>query len=176
MYCTLNDMNMGLSTRLTFLNNRAIVNDGRTIGLHNNKKVQTGKGSQKRNAHFYYVYVVGAHQSVPIVATKQDFYQAIWDAPEQSNCSLKRTAPPQASKKVYTPATKKAKASSARAVSPQSVVPPSPPKLFNAANIMVQKVLKVAFPSLRFPVKLIGVFPALPPEIYTKSHQLGHAN
>jgi hypothetical protein len=125
---------------------------------NNNNKVQTGKGGQKRNVHSYYVYVVGANQPVPLVVTKQDFYQVIWDA--------RRTTPPQASKKVSTPPTKKVKASSARAVSPQSVVPPSPPKSFNAINIMVQEAWKVAFPNLRFPVELIGVFPALPPEIH----------
>jgi hypothetical protein len=44
-------MNMGLSTKLTFLKNRAIVNYGCTVVLHNNKMVQTGKGDQKRNVH-----------------------------------------------------------------------------------------------------------------------------
>jgi hypothetical protein len=83
-------MNMGLSSKLTFENNRATVNE-RTVVLHNNKKVQTGKGGQKRNVHFYYVYVLAANQPVPLVATRQDFYQAIWDAPERSNRSLKRS-------------------------------------------------------------------------------------
>jgi hypothetical protein len=67
--CTLHDMNMGLSSKLTFLNNRAIVNE-RTVVLHNNKKVETGKGGQKRNVHFYYVYVLDATQPVPLVATR----------------------------------------------------------------------------------------------------------
>jgi hypothetical protein len=102
--CALCDMNMGLlSKRLAFLNDRAIV-------LHNNNKVQTGEGSQKQNVHFY--YVLG-------VATKQDFYQAIWDAPQCSNCSLQCTLPPQA-KQSSTPPTKKAKASYARPIFPAS--------------------------------------------------------
>ena len=87
--CSLHDMNMGLSSKLTFGNNRATVNE-RTVVLHNNKKVQTGKGGQKRNVHFYYVYVLAANQPVPLIATTQDFYQAIWDAPERSNRSLVR--------------------------------------------------------------------------------------
>jgi hypothetical protein len=136
------------------------VNDGRTVVLHNNNKVQTGKGSQKQNVHFYYLYDLGANQPVPLVATKQDFYQAIWDAPERSNCSLKQIVPQ--AKKASTPPTKKAKASSARAVLPSfsmSSMPSSSPESFEAANRMVQEASKVAFPSLRFPVKLIGLFP-----------------
>jgi hypothetical protein len=51
----------------------------------------------------------------------------------------------------------------ARAVSPQttskSPLPSSPPKSIKEANIMVVEAWKVTFPSLRFPSKLIGMFP-----------------
>jgi hypothetical protein len=108
-------MNMEPSTVLTFfLNNRAIVmNDGCSIVLHNNKQVQTGKDGQKRNVHFYYV-LEGINQPVPLVATNQVFYHAIWDAPQRSNRSLKQTA--LQAKKASSLPTKKAKASSARPI------------------------------------------------------------
>jgi hypothetical protein len=37
---------------------------------------------------------------------------------------------------------------------------PSAPKSFEEANRMIQEAWKVAFPSLRFPFKLVGVFPS----------------
>jgi hypothetical protein len=171
--CTLHDMNMGLSSKLTFENNRATVNE-RTVVLHNNKKVQTGKGGQKRNVHFYYVYVLDANQPVPLVATRQDFYQAIWDAPERSNRSLKWTAPsaPAIKNKVATPPTKRA-----RAVSPQSApVPQSPPDSSEAATRMLQYSWNVVFPSLRFPSEMIvlQLQPPPQPKIGVRDIQLGN--
>jgi hypothetical protein len=78
--------------------------------------------------------------------------------------SSKRTAPPQASKKVSTPPPKNAKASlTTRPIFPESAsasqVLPSPLELFQEANRKVQEAWKVAFPSLRFPVELIGIYP-----------------
>jgi hypothetical protein len=155
-------MNMGLYTKLTFLNNRAIVNDECTVVLHNKKKVHTGKGGQKRNVHFY--YVLDANQPVPLVAMNQDFYQTIWDAPQPNHRSLKQKV--SQAKKASTLPTEKAKASLTRPILPESVsasqVLPSLPELFQEANRMVLEAWKVAFPrSLHFPSKLIIVF--LPP-------------
>jgi hypothetical protein len=79
-----------------------------------------------------------------------------WDAPQQSNLSLKQqTAPPQA-KNASTLQTKTFKTSSARAS--KIPVPTSPPKSFKEANRMVQEAWKVAFPSLKFPVEVIGIY------------------
>jgi hypothetical protein len=97
----------------------------------------------------------------PSVPSNQGFYQSLWDDPDRSNRSLKRTAPPApaSNKKESTcPPTKKAKASSP--VSPENV-PKLPPTSFHDASRMVQEAWKVAFPSLRFPVELIGLFPPL---------------
>jgi hypothetical protein len=58
---------------------------------------------------------------------------------------------------------------SVRAVLPQSArespALPSPPKSFEEANRMVQEVWQLAFPSLRFPVNVIGIFPRPKPSL-----------
>jgi hypothetical protein len=116
------------------------------------------KAANKPN-RFY--HVLSAGKLAPTVPSDQGFYQSLWDDPSRSKSSLKRSAPQ------ATLQAKKSKTSSsvARAVSPQSAskspLPPSPPTSFDNANTMVQEAWKVVFPSLHYPVELIGLFPSL---------------
>jgi hypothetical protein len=56
---------------------------------------------------------------------------------------------------------------------PPSNIPlsPSAPKSFEEANRMIQEAWKVAFPSLRFPVELIGVFPSRKSPLVAAPHE-----
>jgi hypothetical protein len=154
--CSIVNLNRGMTAQCMWQNNRAIL-QGATI-LYNKKNVRTSKSKATNKViTFYYVMSAGNNQPPPTVPSGQGFYQALWDAEDRSNRSLKRSAPQ------ATPQAKKSKTSSS--VSPQSAcespLPPTQPTLFDDANRMVQEAWKVAFPSLRFPVELIGLFPPL---------------
>jgi hypothetical protein len=114
-----------------------------------------------------------ADNPAPNVPSDQGFYQSLWDDPDRSNRSLKRTAlPAPASKnKVATPPTKRA-----RAVLPQSAVPQSPPESKEEATRMLQYAWNVVFPSLRFPSEMIvsNIPPPPPPKIGVQDIQLGN--
>jgi hypothetical protein len=102
------------------------------------------------------------------------FYQSLWDGPERSTRSLKRTAAPLA-RTALPPPSKKAKASSSMTTSPEppSNLPLSPlsSKLLEEANRMIQEAWKLAFPSLRFPVELIGGFPSRKSPLVAAPHE-----
>jgi hypothetical protein len=49
---------------------------------------------------------------------------------------------------------------------------PPPPESFEEANGVVQEAWKVAFPSLRFPLKLIGVFPSRKSQVVAAPHEV----
>jgi hypothetical protein len=106
-----------------------------------------------------------------MVSQLQGFGQSFWDDLHRSNRSLKLTRSQSQSQSqsqiAWAPQIKKAETSSVSATAkelPQIVnerpLPQLPPKSFEEATQMVAKAWKVAFPSLRFPVKLIGLFPA----------------
>jgi hypothetical protein len=135
---------------MTVQNNRATLH-GVTI-FYNKKNVRTSK-SKATNKAISFCYVMSAWMPPPSVPSDQSFYQLLWDNPDRSNRSLKRTAPPAPARKnkVATPPTKRAKVSSAtprpRPVSPENI-PTLPLTSFHDASRMVQEAWKVAFPSL----------------------------
>jgi hypothetical protein len=150
--CTVPNFNKGLSAVCIWQKNHAIL-EGTTI-YFNTKKIKTS-AIKKSIIRFY--YVLSASAPVPTVPSDQAFYQALWDDPDRSNRSLKRTAP-----LVKNPQAKKSKTSDVASVvssQPSRLLPP-PPKLFEEANKMVLVAWKGAFPSLRFPVEMIALFPA----------------
>jgi hypothetical protein len=156
--CTIVNLNTGMSKQCSWQNNHATL-QGQTI-YYNKKHIRTLKtATANKPIRFYYVLSTG--KPAPNVPSNQGFWQALWDAEDRSNRSLKRTAPQGAAttKPSSTPPTKKAKQSSA------------PPNSFEAANQMVQEAWKVAFPSLRFPVELIGLYPASKSPLVEAPHQ-----
>jgi hypothetical protein len=140
--------------------------------LYNKKKVRITKNKVTKKAIIFY-YVLGAGKPAPTVPSDLGFYQSLWDDLDRINRSLKRTAPNKVSATL--PPTKKAKASSSMPISPEPPrnlpFPPSAPKLFEEDNRMIQEAWKVAFPSLRFPVELIGVFPARKSPLVAAPHE-----
>jgi hypothetical protein len=130
--CTNNNLNHDLSQQCLWQNDHAIL-EGTTI-VYNKKQVRTSKtkATTYKNIRFYYVSTAG--KPPPTVPSDSVFYQSLWDDPDRSNRSLKRTVPQ----------AKKSKMSYvARAVSPQttskSPLPPSPPKSIKEANIMAEE-------------------------------------
>jgi hypothetical protein len=87
--------------------NHATLHHGGETIFYNKKNVQTSKSKAANKAiSFYYVMLAG--MPPPSIPSDQAFYQSLWDDPERSNYSLKRTAPAQATnKKECTPPTKK---------------------------------------------------------------------
>ena len=88
--CTLVNFNMGMSTQCSWQNNHAILK-GQTI-FYNKKKIRLSKIN--KSISFYYV-LSSARMPAPNVPSDQAFYQSLWDDPERSKRSLKRTAPSQ---------------------------------------------------------------------------------
>jgi hypothetical protein len=159
--CSIANLNRGMSAQCCWQNNHVTL-QGETI-FYNKKNIQTTKSKVIASKPIRFYYVLSAGKPPPSVPSGQGFYQSLWDHPDRSNRSLKRTAPPAPvtnKKEESPPPTKKAKASSPtpRPVTPENV-PTLPPISFCDASRMVQEAWKVAFPSLRFPVKLIGLFP-----------------
>jgi hypothetical protein len=128
--------------------------------VYNKKHLLISKTKVTRKTIIFY-YVLGAGKPAPTVPNDQGFYQSLWDDQDRINRSLKRLAPAQTTRNVTQQPPKKAKESSSMPISPEppSNLPlsPSAPKSFKEANQMIQEACKVAFPSLRFPVELIGV-------------------
>jgi hypothetical protein len=119
---------------------------------------------------------LSAGKSAPTVPSDQGFYQSLWDDPDRSNRTLKRTGPQ--SQVALAPQTKKAKTSSVSTAEefPQSAserpLPQElPPKSFEEATQIAVEAWKVAFPSLRFPAELIGLFPAAQSPLVAAPHQ-----
>jgi hypothetical protein len=169
---TVSDLNTGLSKQCAWTNNHAIL-DGRQI-FYNKKYVVTCKATAtKQPIRFYYVLSDGSN-ILPTVPSDQGFYQLLWDNQDRSNRCLKRTAPKTSASRSEPP-TKKAKASSSMAILPEPPnnrpLSPPPPESFEEANRMVQEAWKVAFPSLRFPVELIGVFPLSKSPLVAAPHE-----
>jgi hypothetical protein len=117
--CSVSNLNNGIAKQCVWQNNHAIL-QGTTI-VYNKKKVQICKTkATKKTISFY--YALSAGKSVPTVPSNQAFYQSLWDDPDRSNRSLKRTAP-QAKKSstLFSPDAKKSKTSDdTRAASPQT--------------------------------------------------------
>jgi hypothetical protein len=67
---------------------------------------------------FRFYYVLGTGKPAPTVPSDQDFYQSLWDNPERSNRSLKRTAP---SAILQPPFLKKAKSPSTMPIPPEPI-------------------------------------------------------
>jgi hypothetical protein len=168
--CSVVNFNTGMSQQCLWQNDHAILK-GRTIILHNKKNVRTCKNKATIKVIRFYYVMSAASFSAPNVPSDKGFYQSLWDDPDRSNRSLKRTAPPApASKnKVDTPPTKRAKASSP---TPGPVSPENVPTSFRDASRMVQEAWKVAFPSLRFPVELIGLFPPASRPLVAAPHEI----
>jgi hypothetical protein len=103
--CTITNLNMGMSRQCVWQNNQANL-QGRTV-FHNKKKIRISKVTKKQ-IRFY--YVLSAGKPAPTVPSDQGFYQSLWDDPDRSNRSLKRTGPQ--SQIAWAPQTKKAKTSS----------------------------------------------------------------
>jgi hypothetical protein len=169
--CSLTNFNMGMSTQCAWLNDRATL-QGRTI-LYNNKKIRILKNKVTNTKHIRFYYVLSAGKPSPTVPTDQGFYQSPWDGPDRSNRSLKRTAAP--SQIASAPQAKKAKTSSvsttAEELTQSASRRPPPPKSFEEATKMVVEAWKIAFPSLRFPVKFIGLCPAAKSLLVAAPHQ-----
>ena len=170
--CSVVNLNSGLSKQCVWQNNHAIL-QGTTI-FFNKKKVQISKTkATKKTISFY--YALSAGKPAPTVPSDQGFYQSLWDDPDRSNRSLKRTAP-QAKKapSFFSPQAKKSKTSAvARAVSPQtSPLLRSPPESFEEANRMVLEAWKGTFPSLRFPIEMIGLFPTTKSPLVAAPHEI----
>jgi hypothetical protein len=142
--------------------------------LYNKKHLLISKTKVTKKAISFY-YVLGAGKPAPTIPSDQGFYQSLWDDQDRSNRSLKRLAPAQTTRNVTQPPTKKAKASSSMPISPEppSNLPlsPSAPNSFEEANRMIQEAWKVAFPSLRFPVELIGFFPSRKSPLVAAQHK-----
>ena len=168
--CSTMNLNMGLSTQCAWQNNHASL-QGRTV-FHNRKKIQISK-NKVAYKHIRFYYILGAGKPAPTVPSNQGFYQSLWDDLDRSNRSLKRKAPSQVNKaSAILPPSKKAKASSSMPEPPGNLpLSPSPPKSFEEANRMIQEAWKVAFPSLRFPVELIGVFPSRKSTLVAAPHK-----
>jgi hypothetical protein len=149
-------LNSALAKECIWQNNHAILQG--QILFYNKKNIQIKKteGTAKKTIRFYYVLSSG--KPAPTVPSDQGFYQSLWDGLERSKRSLKQTAP---SARAALPPPKKAKASSSASILPDPVnnspLSSLPPELFQEANQMAQEAWMVAFPSLRFPSKWIGV-------------------
>ena len=122
------------------------------------------------------VYKRQGNKLIPTVPSNQGFYQLLWDNPDRSNRSLKRTAPQ--AKKSSTlfspPEAKKSKTSDdTRAACPQtSPLLRSSPKSFEDASRKVQEAWKGTFPSLRFPVEMIVLFPTTKSPLVAVPHEI----
>jgi hypothetical protein len=172
--CSVTNLNTGLAKQCSWQNNHAIIHR-RTL-FYNKKYVRTSKTQATITKPIRLYYVMGAGKLAPTVPSDQGFYQSLWNALDRSNRSLKRTAPSQANKaSANQPPAKKAKASSSMPISPEPTsnlpLSPSAPKSFEEANRMIQEAWKVAFPSLRFPVELIGVFPSRKSPLVAAPHK-----
>jgi hypothetical protein len=113
-----------MSQQCDWQNNHAVL--GGTTIYYNKKNVRTSKTKATSKPIRFY-YIMSASKAPPTVPSNQGFYQSKWDDPDRSNRSLKRSTPPQqAHKKLSSPPTKKAKASS-----PRSLLPPESFKVAN---------------------------------------------
>jgi hypothetical protein len=135
------------------------------------KAVEAIKVTNTKHIRLY--HVLSAGKPSPTVPSDQGFYQSLWDIPDRSNRSLKRTAArsqiasaPQAKKKA-----KPSSVSTADELTHSASKRPPPPKLFEQATQMVVEAWKIAFPSLRFPVEFIGVCPADQSPLVAAPHQ-----
>jgi hypothetical protein len=153
-------LNSALAKECVKQNNHAILQG--QILFFNKKSIRIKKTEGTATKHIRFYYVLSAGKPAPTVPSDQGFYQSLWDGLERSTRSLKQTAP--SARTALPPPPKKAKASSSMPISPEppSNLPlsPSAQKSFEEANQMIQEAWKVAFPSLRFPVELIGGFPS----------------
>jgi hypothetical protein len=165
--CTVSNLNMGMSKQCLWQNNCAILQGMRI--LYNKKHLLISKTKVTKKAISFY-YVLGAGKPVPTVPSDQGFNQSLWDDQDRRNRSLKRLAPAQTQ-----PPPKKANASLLMPITPEpsSNIPmsPSAPKSFEKANRMIQEAWKVAFPSLRFPVELVGGFPSRKSPLVAAPHE-----
>jgi hypothetical protein len=73
-----------------WLNDRATLK-GRTI-FYNKKKIRISNSKVTNTKHIRFYYVLSAGKPSPTVPSDQGFYQSLWDSPDRSNRSLKRTA------------------------------------------------------------------------------------
>jgi hypothetical protein len=160
--CSLTNLNMGMSTQCAWLKGRATLK-GRTI-FYNKKKIRISNSKVTNTKHIRFIYVLLAGKPSPTVPSDQGFYQSLWDSPDRSNRSLKRTAAqsqiasaPQAKNKA-----KPSSVSTADELTQSASKRPPPPKSFEEATQMVVEAWKIAFPSLRFPVEFIGLCPVQP--------------
>jgi hypothetical protein len=82
-----------MSQQCLWQNDHAILK-GTTIILHNKKNVRTCKNKAAIKVIRFYYVMSAASFSAPNVPSDKGFYQLLWDDPDRSNRSLKRTAPP----------------------------------------------------------------------------------
>ncbi len=168
--CSITNLNTGLAKKM-FVAKQSCHSTRYNKIFFNKKKVQISKTkATKKTISFY--YALSAGKPAPTVPSDQGFYQPLWDDLERSNRSLKRTAPSLASKVSPTPLppTKKAKASPDP---PNNLpLPPSSPESFLEANRMVQEAWKGTFPSLRFPIEMIGLFPTTKSPLVAAPHEI----
>jgi hypothetical protein len=145
--CSFTNLNMGMSTQCAWLNDRATLK-GRTI-FYNKKKIRISNSKVTNTKHIRFYYVLSSGKPYPTVPSDQGFYQLLWDSPDRSNGSFKRTAA-QSQIASAQQANKKAKPSSvstADELTQSASKRPPPPKSFEGATQMVVEAWKIAFPS-----------------------------
>jgi hypothetical protein len=169
--CSVTNLNMGMSKQCAWQNNHATL-QGISI-FYNKKKVLISKDKAK-NKHTSFYYALSPSNLAPTVPSDTAFYQSIWDDPARSTRLLKRKAPQATAKANKSKTFCVATAGSSHCAVSDSPSLSSPPTTFEAANRMVQEAWKVAFPSLRFPVEFIGVFPSRKSPLVAAPHEASH--
>ena len=124
------------------------------IIFHNKKQVVTNaKEKKKQNISFYFV-LSSLIEERPEFSQKTEFWQIIWDEPEQTGQSLKWYLCP---KKINEPPNKKQRA----LVSIEPTNGATPPQTFQAALSMLLAAWKKTYGNLlKFPTELIAFFPS----------------
>jgi hypothetical protein len=149
-------------------NNHAIL-QGTTI-FFNKKRIQILKTkATKKYISFY--YALSASKLTPTVPSDQGFYQSLWDDPDRSNRSLKRTAPQAKKSAILFSAPPEAKKSKTSNVSTDEPITAITPKSFEDASRMIQEAWKGTFPSIRFPVEIIVLFPTTKSPLAAAPHE-----